>query len=1113
MRRHALWGLLFLVPNIREQQRPAQWAQFPQQQWNQRQNAWQSQAQPPAPSPVQPRPFPVGLPATTPPPREPVLINTVIQVFANDNAPEELFSETRTLTAVTGNERIEISRNTTLDTHQGELLSRPPFPARHRNPGNFKELNRELESAIPLILDELDKAEETQTAASEPTTISPSAESEIPEAETTEEENIHWVTSAQTRPAFKTEIVDLEPVQTTTAAAENQQQDLTAGTAIVDQTPFADVTAQSEAETTAGSHGRRSLDNRTNDCPTDDCRTNDRRSNNDATTTTTEATTTEERTTKITTAQATTKPPTTTEEEEYSSSATEVSSSPVMILTQQSETGTPSTTASRSPGITGELIVPDHAVHADSSEAHPRTWKPKRPTTTALRRVTPTVIPTTAESAAPPTTTTTAAAETSVELSVTTTKCPVPNDPSATLRGDVLFLLDGSTVLGPEKFERAKKLIVDTISLIQFAGEPFLEFSFRAHDCITELLEDIASTQYATGASNVGRAVEKVMRFAFTPTRGDRSDAENVLVLITDGQNDEQLQVPVELARKNATTLLVVANAEVRPNEVASLAANSDLDVFNLTDATARPLAVRLAERIQDVLSGKSMLHPVSEDGSVVHTTIQPAAQGDQQQTTVQMNVDPSSSTDDAVAPSGPREDAPVSLPSSYQDKDVQIQCLTDGVRATFQVPESFAGVLAAKDHVNVSGCFVNIPQVDAASTTIREISLVVRANQCGLKAINSESPRGTNHSVVINLFHDSQLVTAEDRSYVVQCFVPRFDLEEKTLETRLDVEGFMAFSKTIELNAVPPGCNYTLRRDTPNGPVLQTASIGQVIYHRWECSGSDEINAAYGLHVHDCWASNGSAHNYQIVDSHGCSTDASLLSEVIYANDRILAHVRSFVFSSACVFGDGDGCEGYSPPVCKSSNFSEMLLTRRVRRHESAFDAALTLDVETQRLGLTDAMRAEKHIHFARSTKECISEAFQYYDKVGDNKITVSQLDTYTGQWTDRTTRITIEDFKPIYGALKKEDRPAGFDQIVCCLSNFERDAEGYIYESDLRHLLENLGKFESFLAHLIVAFLLAGERLSPAESEGVLKHVEFSNGKARISDIADLLMGKNES
>lgn len=105
--------------------------QWQNQQWQNQQNnpqrvfiqqQWPSQQQPqqiqkPNPQPTQ----------------EPVLINTVIQVYTNENAPNELFSELKTLSSVNGNDRVEISRNTTLDTNYGTLVREPSG----RNHGNF----------------------------------------------------------------------------------------------------------------------------------------------------------------------------------------------------------------------------------------------------------------------------------------------------------------------------------------------------------------------------------------------------------------------------------------------------------------------------------------------------------------------------------------------------------------------------------------------------------------------------------------------------------------------------------------------------------------------------------------------------------------------------------------------------------------------------------------------------------------------------------------------------------------------------------------------------------------------------------------------------------------
>ncbi|KAI6177156.1 hypothetical protein M3Y97_00876100 [Aphelenchoides bicaudatus] len=140
---------------------------------------------------------------------------------------------------------------------------------------------------------------------------------------------------------------------------------------------------------------------------------------------------------------------------------------------------------------------------------------------------------------------------------------------------------------------------------------------------------------------------------------------------------------------------------------------------------------------------------------------------------------------------------------------------------------------------------------------------------------------------------------------------------------------------------------------------------------------------------------------------------------------------------------------------------------------------------------------------------QECITEAFQYYDHTGDGKINVGQvgaclrslgftptekqLNTYTKQWGDDNARISIQEFMPIYGSLKKDNCAINYDQIVGCLTNFERE-DGFVMEVDLRHILENMG-----------------ERLTPAEVDALLRHFEFTNGKVRITDIADLLVGRD--
>ncbi|KHJ80192.1 hypothetical protein OESDEN_20138 [Oesophagostomum dentatum] len=104
------------------------------------------------------------------------------------------------------------------------------------------------------------------------------------------------------------------------------------------------------------------------------------------------------------------------------------------------------------------------------------------------------------------------------------------------------------------------------------------------------------------GGSMLGKAVEKVTRFAFTKNRGDRPDAENLLVILTDGQSEDKIQEPVEIAKKNNLTVLVIATLEANPKYIMELAGDMD-NVFHFHADPQKSLPLKLAERINTLSS------------------------------------------------------------------------------------------------------------------------------------------------------------------------------------------------------------------------------------------------------------------------------------------------------------------------------------------------------------------------------------------------------------------------------------------------------------------------------------------------------------------------------
>uniref|UniRef100_A0A914ECR0 VWFA domain-containing protein n=1 Tax=Acrobeloides nanus TaxID=290746 RepID=A0A914ECR0_9BILA len=644
--------------------------------------------------------------------------------------------------------------------------------------------------------------------------------------------------------------------------------------------------------------------------------------------------------------------------------------------------------------------------------------------------------------------------------------CSVSNDNSESVKGDVLFLLDSSSSVGKEQFMRAIRLIEKTVShfknvgpngiqvsLVQYNREPFLEFSFRKHSCLPELIDDIRNTEFMNGLSNLGRAIEKVMKFAFTKTRGDRPEVENVLVIVTDGQSDDKVQLPYEISYMNSTTVLVIATLEANMNDIMELA-NQDHDkVFNLTDALKKPLGQRLAEHIKNLLlerqstattasissaiqtteassstfendeyltqevltstiytektheaiettpvenpqstpenedgkhTGEAMVTQVPEFVSTMEsleTMVEHAVSEELEaaltSTTTSINLTTTSAEE---LTTGEQETLPfvpvelvettpqtveVEVSTTYNEDDVNIECLPEGIQAYFRLSSNFSGAIVAKDHEHEPNCSLDVAP-GSSGTSERIVAFEINKEECGLHSMKSTNPNGVNQSIVINLLHNKRLVTANDRAYIIECFTP-VAVQESELEARLDIGQGVPWSKTIQVRAPMPKCHYSLRRDSPHGPLIQFARIGEIIYHRWECDGGKDANSVYGLHIHDCRAGNNSENVYKLVDEQGCSTDNVLLKEITYSEDELVAYAKSQVFTLVdvdslkftCKVGlclrDGDGCEGFSPPTCPGTNASEVLLSRTIRRCDEALEAALTSELEASLYDIRD--------------------------------------------------------------------------------------------------------------------------------------------------------------
>ncbi|XP_077993082.1 myosin light chain 3, skeletal muscle isoform-like isoform X2 [Glandiceps talaboti] len=128
------------------------------------------------------------------------------------------------------------------------------------------------------------------------------------------------------------------------------------------------------------------------------------------------------------------------------------------------------------------------------------------------------------------------------------------------------------------------------------------------------------------------------------------------------------------------------------------------------------------------------------------------------------------------------------------------------------------------------------------------------------------------------------------------------------------------------------------------------------------------------------------------------------------------------------------------------------------------------------------------------------IKDTFSLFDRKGDNKASCDQvgdilramglnptLDTIkkvTGG-KEKKTRITFEEFLPMYGDASKSKDQGTLDDYMEGLKVFDKENNGEISSAELRHVLTNLG-----------------ERLTEDEVEAVLAGFEDAAGNVAYED-----------
>uniref|UniRef100_A0A0N5AFP9 ZP domain-containing protein n=1 Tax=Syphacia muris TaxID=451379 RepID=A0A0N5AFP9_9BILA len=291
---------------------------------------------------------------------------------------------------------------------------------------------------------------------------------------------------------------------------------------------------------------------------------------------------------------------------------------------------------------------------------------------------------------------------------------------------------------------------------------------------------------------------------------------------------------------------------------------------------------------------------------------------------------------------------------TEYRPGTPDIICAPDhiGVRAATKKP--FDGYVFVMDHFHEPECRAG-PEMFPDP---KSIGITVPFSDCNIHRYRSLNPRGIFVEMTVVFMFHNVFMTKVDQTVKVQCFYME---AEKTVTAPLAVS--MLATEFREKVYEMPRCQYTLRRGSKDGPIAKYASLGENIFHRWECFDDSD---AYGMLIHSCYVDNGFGDKVDILDHNGCGVDAVLLSTPDYDSSLRLATKPYHVFKYAdqpvlqfqcqvtlCFKYDG-GCDTITPPNC-SRAAPESYLRVYETRSRRAIQEIDTFDLFTGKLQIVE--------------------------------------------------------------------------------------------------------------------------------------------------------------
>ncbi|XP_029766678.1 collagen alpha-1(XIV) chain-like [Terrapene carolina triunguis] len=164
-------------------------------------------------------------------------------------------------------------------------------------------------------------------------------------------------------------------------------------------------------------------------------------------------------------------------------------------------------------------------------------------------------------------------------------------------KADIAFLVDESSSIGQSNFNKVKDFLFRIVSyfprigpegtqvaVAQYSEEPRTEFHFNQHRDRNGVLKALKELQYTGGNTKTGRGLGYALKELFQSSKGMRPTVPRTLVLVTDGQSQDDVLPPARVVHALGIRVIAVGVSRADPQELNSILLHRNLqNVFYIS--------------------------------------------------------------------------------------------------------------------------------------------------------------------------------------------------------------------------------------------------------------------------------------------------------------------------------------------------------------------------------------------------------------------------------------------------------------------------------------------------------------------------------------------------